>query len=186
MQITDDVIDFMDQMGIDSCYMVGESMGSMVTQAVAFTSPERVKKIALISTFASLSDTPEGLDKTLKEYEEWTKGNINLEEFVPNYRDYKEQEFFPVALEIMNNWPLHCWLAGWRGMELSDNRNFLQYIKAPTIIFWGTEDEVVSPSMKREVMGLMPDAKIVTYENRSHNLSQEIPNEIAEELKIFF
>ena len=40
--------------------------------------------------------------------------------------------------------------------------------------------------MKREVMGLMPDAKIVTYENRSHNLSQEIPNEIAEELKIFF
>ena len=186
MQMRDDVADFLEQMGIDSCYMVGESMGSMVTQAVAFTSPERVKKIALISTFASLSDTPEGLDKTLKEYEEWTKGDIDLEEFVPNYRDYKEQDFFPVALEIMNNWPLYCWLAGWRGMELSDNRNFLQYIKAPTIIFWGTEDEVVSPSMKREVMGLLPDAEIVICENRSHNLSQEIPDEVAEKIKIFF
>ena len=71
-------------------------------------------------------------------------------------------------------------------MELSDNRNYLQYIEAPTIIFWGTEDEVVSPSMKRETMGLLPDAKIVTYEGSSHNLSQEIPDEIAEEIKAFF
>ena len=186
MQIRDDVVDFLSQMGIDNCYMVGESMGSMVTQAVAFTSPERVKKIALISTFASLSDTPEGLDRTLREYTEWTKNDIDLEQFVPNYRAYKEQEFFPVALEIMNNWPLHCWLAGWRGMELSDNRNFLQYIKAPTIIFWGAEDEVVSPAMKQETSKLMSNAKVVVYENHTHNLSQEVPDEIAEELKVFF
>lgn len=53
-----DVIAFMDKLHIPAAYIVGHSMGSVITQEVALTYPNRVRGIVLIGSFANAKATP--------------------------------------------------------------------------------------------------------------------------------
>lgn len=53
-QHAEDIIAFMDAVGLNSACVLGHSMGSMIAQTVAFSEPNRVEKLVLASTMARM------------------------------------------------------------------------------------------------------------------------------------
>ncbi len=54
-----DAIAFMDQLGVDKVTLVGHSMGSMASQEIALTHPDRVERIVLVATSPGRGGRPE-------------------------------------------------------------------------------------------------------------------------------
>ncbi len=185
-QHAEDVVAFADAMGIDTFYLAGQSLGSMVAQFIAFSHPDRVRKLALISTFTRFDDTPEEIRESAANFEEWARGNIEDKDIWPSLDTFYDPEYPKYAKQLLATWPLRCYKASWWGMELADNTGFLQYIKCPVILMWGTNDDVVSTEHREEIKRLLPDAKVKIIEDKMHEVLQECPFEIAEELNNFF
>ena len=185
-QHAEDVIAFADAIGIDTFYLAGQSMGSITSQAIAFSYPERVRKVALISTFAGFKETPKEIKEFAANFKEWTKSGIDDRDFWPAIDTFYDPEYPKYAKQLLATWPLRCYKAAWWGMELANNTGFLQYIECPVYLMWGTRDNLVSIELQEEVKRLLPDAKLKMLEDRMHEVLQECPFEIAEELNEFF
>lgn len=54
--LADDVVALMDSLGIDAAHIVGQSLGSAITQQVAIDHPQRVKSVSLHSTWAKTDE----------------------------------------------------------------------------------------------------------------------------------
>ncbi len=185
-QYAEDVIAFADAVGIDTFYLAGHSMGSMTSQSIAFSYPKRVRKVALLSTFAGFKATPEEIREYVATFEDWAKNGIDERDFWPALDTFYDPEYPKYAKRLYATWPLRCYKAAWWGMELADNSGFLQYIECPVYLMWGTEDNLISAELQDEVKRLLPDAKLKMLEGRTHEILQECPIEIAEELNEFF
>lgn len=185
-QHAEDIAAFAEAMGIGTFYLAGQSLGSMVAQSVAFSYPHRVRKVALISTFTGFNDTPEEISGFAATFEQWAKGNIDDRDIWPSIDTFYDPEYPKYAKQLLATWPLRCYKAVWWGMELANNKGFLQYIKCPVHLMWGTKDDVVSIELQKEIKHLLPDAKLKILEGRMHEVLQECPFEIAEALNEFF
>ena len=185
-QHAEDVIAFADAVGINTSYLAGQSMGSIIAQSIAFSYPKRVRKIALISTFARFTETPEEIREFAANFTEWSKNGFNDKDVWPALDTFYDIEYTKYVKRFLLTWPLRCYKAGWWGMELVNNTGFLQYIECPVYLMWGTNDDVVSIELQEEVKKLLPDAKLKMLEGRMHEVLQECPFEIAEELNDFF
>ena len=185
-QHAEDVIAFADAIDIDTFYLAGQSMGSITSQAIAFSYPRRVRKVALISTFAGFRETPEEIREFAANFKDWTKNGIDDRDFWPAIDTFYDPDYPEYARALLSTWPLRCHKAAWWGMELANNTGFLQYIECPVYLMWGTNDNLVSIELQEEVKRLLPDAKLKMLEGRMHEVLQECPFEIAEELNEFF
>ncbi len=185
--MSDDIISFADKMGLDRFYVGGCSMGSMIAQAVAYKLGDRVLGVLLASSMCHRFETPEQTRATLEEFRHMAcNPDITLDEHIPRHAYYEDTEFAAEMYKSLLKWPEHCWIAGWLGLMNCDNRNFLQFITAPVLVAWGGDDAFVTPEMRDEMRELLPAARFVEYEGVSHEMQQEKPSLLAEDIKRFF
>ncbi len=186
LQHAEDITDFVDQMGIDKFYLIGQSMGGMISQTIAFTIPDRVIKLALVSTGARFHHSPVELRELDETFTEYSRKIPALEEWYSEAKYIEDKEFYKHHYAELKKWPGYCWKAAWWGMELVDNTAFLQYITAPVIAFWGTADPIFTEKYQEEVQNLLPSAKYIFFENQEHDLMSLVPNELGKHIKEFF
>lgn len=182
----EDLLAFADNMGLETFFLSGQSMGSMASQYVAFSHPERVRKLALISSMCWFHSTPEEFNDALANLKRYTENPPKLEEELPTVSTFTDQEFGPVFYKEMLEWPMHARLAAWRGMLMTDHRRFLQYIEAPALIIWGENDDLITQEYKSEFKRLMPEAQYIELPGGSHEIQQEQPDKISEKVTEFF
>lgn len=186
LQHAEDITDFIDQMGIDRFYLVGQSMGGMISQIIAFTIPDRVIKLALVSTGARFHHSPEELRELNETFSEYSSKTPALEDWYSEAKYIEDKDFYKPHYAELKKWPEYCWKAAWWGMELQDNTPFLQYITAPTIAFWGTADPIFTEKYQKEVQKLLPIAKYIFFEEQEHDLMSLVPDELGRYIKAFF
>ena len=66
-----------------------------------------------------------------------------------------------------------------------DIREDVKKIKAPTFIFWGTNDEAVPVEDAKELESLIPDAGLVIYEGCTHYAYLEMLPQVIKVIRIF-
>ncbi len=60
-----------------------------------------------------------------------------------------------------------------RACESHDTREFLNKIKAPTLIMLGDNDKIASPKWSRELSEMIPDARLRVFDGLGHGFWRE-------------
>jgi len=185
-----DVIAFMDKKEIRDALVMGHSMGSMIAQNVAFSDPDRIRGVALLATFSHMHET----QKAVREVQDFynvldIQGSTDeelLRNFIPDSESLQDQSFVQGYLSTLKGLTGSGLSAAWFGMSMADNRNFLQFIKAPVFIGWGSEDAIFTKAYQDELREYLPDAKYEDFVGIAHEIPTEIPKHAAEAVNGFF
>jgi pimeloyl-ACP methyl ester carboxylesterase len=162
-----DVLAFMDRRGIQRAHLVGASMGSLVAQEVALSHPERVQRLVLIGTaagtagnsavedfmLAGLTEGPwreelvrKGVEFPAGAYHRvptdadtgavrWMLANFVVEPLA-------DPALLAVLVQETVRIPIGTWLGVPRALSTYDNAERLAALTAPTLVIWGTQDNV--------------------------------------------
>ncbi|MBK8031772.1 MAG: alpha/beta hydrolase [Chloroflexi bacterium] len=203
-----DVAGLIDAAGREQAYVVGHDWGAAVAWMTAIRHAERVKKLAILNVphpkimletvrsspaqmlkswyigFFQLPVLPElfssagefyfSAQALLQTSKPGTFSDADITEYI---RAWKQ----PGALSSMINW--------YRAMgRRLDDGAFLNNarVTVPTIIIWGAQDRFLQREMAQESTTLCDDARVIYFEDATHWVQHEKPNEVNALLSEFF
>lgn len=203
-----DVAGLIDAAGREQAYVVGHDWGAAVAWMTAIRHAERVKKLAILNVphpkimletvrsspaqmlkswyigFFQLPVLPElfssagefyfSAQALLQTSKPGTFSDADITEYI---RAWKQ----PGALSSMINW--------YRAMgRRLDDGAFLNNarVTVPTIIIWGAQDRFLQREMAQESTTLCDDSRVIYFEDATHWVQHEKPNEVNALLSEFF
>lgn len=189
-----DLAGLLDALQVPKINVVGLSLGGVVAQEFALNYPERLEKMALISTF------PGGDPWLATLAGEWAKlyEKLGVAEFqrmvnlwLFTWRTYQNR---PVFLETLvkrvsatHNGPGAAGFA--RQSHVSVQHNVLDRlpeITAPTLVLVGDEDIVTPPRVARQLAEGIPNARLEIIPGAGHGGVAETPEPFNRQLMQFF
>lgn len=168
----------LDATGVEQAHVYGVSMGGLVAQELALTSPRRVKSLILGCTGAQDgSYRPRG-------------GRGSLLRFVPRrlvlrllpgvvtkalYGVSPPPESVREDLAILASTPAPRWVIDQqaRAIEAFESHSRVSSLRVPTLVLHGTHDRVVPLARGEELAALIPGACLCVLANAGHNYLTE-------------
>lgn len=184
--LANDVDGFMDAMGLETADVVGHSLGSMTAATLAAYYPDRVNRLVLISTAATVP----------AEAADWLWENVSTMEhpidpdgeFMMNWYwnpTPVDEDFLSRERVESAQTPETTWMGVLRALTLTDWTKMARHIEAPTLILWGDEDSLFGSESQAQVQHILPQAKHVTYEGYGHNMFWEVPERVGQDIAEF-
>jgi 3-oxoadipate enol-lactonase len=207
-EMADDAAVVLDAVGVERAHVVGMSLGGLVAQELALARPARVASLALLATFAHADLTlrqtaDDGVASTTGAdlpslVEALSRGAANVDFFVvfayltklvfsPAYlKDERAylQSFFARSLQYGISID---GLAGQIQAVLAhDARERLVNLNAPTLVAFGTSDELVPPALTRVLASKIRGSRLVEILNGPHGLNFESAETVNKLLSEWF
>ena len=180
-----DLAAFMEAKGIAKADIVGHSLGSMIAQNFAVNYPEKVNRLVLESSALVEFDS---LGRDLYDAAVAFGDDQPDDQFMdawyanPNPVD---QDFLKREMRESKNIPPHAWRAITKGAACSFLTPFMDELKAPTLILWGSADSFFGDASQESLKKALPKADFIAYENIGHNIQWEIPEKMAKDILAF-
>ena len=178
-----DIASFMDNLSIDKADIVGHSLGGTVAQALAVNYPEKVEQLVLESTFP-VESGDSMMYETILEFGDNPPDDAFMNNWYSNPNPVDE-EFLSYAMEESQALPAYNWQQIAKGSGSSDLIPFMDELDSPTLILWGSEDELAGKEQQDELEQLIADADLIEYEGNGHNIQWEIPEKMAQDVQDF-
>jgi 4,5:9,10-diseco-3-hydroxy-5,9,17-trioxoandrosta-1(10),2-diene-4-oate hydrolase len=180
----------LEELGIDTAHLVGNSYGGAAALRLALDTPHRVGKLVLmgpggIGTTRGLP-TP-GLKRLLSYYGGNGPSRDKLETFIRNYLVYDggsvPDELIELRYqasidpEVVADPPLRrpsgptALRTLWR-MDFTRDRR-LRHLRTPTLVLWGRGDKVNRPAGGPTLLNLLPNAQLVMTSDTGHWMQWE-------------
>lgn len=180
----------LDELGIDTVHLVGNSYGGSAALRLALDTPHRVGRLVLmgpggIGTTRGLPTA--GLKKLLSYYGDDGPSRERLASFLRNYLVYDgaavPDELIDLRYaasidpEVVANPPLRrpsgplALRTLWRMDLTRDNR--LKRLTTPTLVLWGRDDKVNRPTGGPMLLNLMPNAELIMTSHTGHWMQWE-------------
>jgi pimeloyl-ACP methyl ester carboxylesterase len=182
-----DTLAVLDAVGLERAHVVGTSLGGMVAQELVLVHPERVTKLVLACT------TPGSLraypipDRTLAVFAAFPALPLEeaLHRFVENALADETVRTRPELVEEIYRYRLahrpdpQAWQ--WQGAAGMGHDAFerVREIQVPTLVFTGTEDNVVDPRNSDLLAAAIPGARLERFEGLGHLFFWEDPERFA-------
>ena len=164
---------FASNLGLEKFYLVGHSLGGGVALDYALKSPQKIKKLVLVSSlclgreiafWVRLMSIP-GLLRSLGLLTisilkgiKWLAERLNPAEFI--------MPLSPASMTIGGN------IMTFRQQSLVlENR--LSEVAVPTLLVWGARDPIVPVRHAYQAAKVIPDCRVKVFENRGHNVHRE-------------
>jgi pimeloyl-ACP methyl ester carboxylesterase len=180
-----DVAALLDGLGIEKASVVGHSLGSMVAQALAINYPEKVDKVVLESSALVAFDS---LGRDIYDAALGFGENPPDDEFMEGWYSNPnpvDQDFLRREMAESKGLPPHAWRAIAKGAAASDLTHFMDELKAPTLILWGSADGFFGAEAQALLKKALPSAASIDYEGTGHNIHWEIPQKMAADVAAF-
>src|SRR3984957_10004630 len=188
--LADTIRGLIDELGLASAHLIGNSYGGAAALRLALDTPRRVDKLVLMGPggIGTTRGAPTaGLKSLLSYYSGTGPSRDKLETFIRNYLVY-EGASIPDALietrytasidpEVVADPPLRrpsgpmALRTLWR-MDLTRDRR-LKQLATPTLVLWGRDDKVNRPAGGPMLANLMPNADLVMTSRTGHWLQWE-------------
>jgi non-heme chloroperoxidase len=184
-----DVDAFMDALSIEEATLVGGSGGAFIAQRVALDYPQRVSRLVLMSSGATLVDNEAvmGLGEQMLALEDPISP-----EFVREFQESMmyhpgPDEFLDTVVSESLKLPARVWRDYWEGVVLTPNDHAarLGEIDAPTLILWGEQDVVFSREDQKQLAGAIPGATLGVYPDTGHAVHWDRPEQVVRDLEAF-
>ena len=183
------ISDFIDGLGLEKVYLVGSSMGGMISVEFAVKYSEKLDKLVLVSTAARLISSSEEV----------------IMEWITSFKEKGFETFFQKEVETIfhpkflkeNSWVIGLLRDVWQGRTLDtiewavkglskwDRLSELDKISCPTLIVHGEDDKIVPVEEAYEIHKHIRDSEIHVYKETGHALIAEKVNEFNELVKSF-
>jgi len=186
-QLGQDVIDLLDQLGIDQAYFCGLSMGGLIGQWLGVNRPDRIRKLVLSNTGAKIGDndrwngriatiTERGLETIVDEtMERW---------FTDAFRTNRPERVAETRAMFVGSHRAG-YAACCAAIRDADFRKQLDRIPVETLVITGEEDPVTNVEQAEFLVSHIPSARLNLLPTR-HLASTELPQEYAQLLIDFF
>jgi 3-oxoadipate enol-lactonase len=173
-EIARGVLTLLDELGIERASFCGLSLGGMVGQWLGANAPERIERLVIACTGASLGTRElyderaalvrrEGVDVVVDgARERW---------FTPSFRDSEEANRI---IDELREIPREGYAACAEAVGAFDFRADLGRIAPPTLVIVGEEDSVTPPDVVAE-LATIPGSRVVTIPRAAHLASVEQP-----------
>jgi len=167
----DDTAGLLEELGIASAHVYGQSFGGMVAVELALTLPERVLSLVLAATHAGFSRrVPVGSRGKVPKDRPYLA--LYSEAFT---REHPEHIAEDILVGSQNPQPLNAGRRQWQAIEDWDAWDRLHLIDRPTLILHGTEDRMVAVENARLIAERIPHAELVLLEGVGHVYHSEQP-----------
>ena len=187
-----DALGLMDQLGIERAHVLGKSLGGAIAQQMVLQQPERVRSLAMTSTFGKL-----GL--RAQDMVSWWLGSARamgvnrcflagLLTYFYTERYYENnREKLNASLEVMLqvHRPLHGYLNTGNALLTHDVMDRLGEISCPTQILIGQNDIITSVEHSQALAAAIPNAELRVYEDTWHGFMSERPDAFETMLQFF-
>ena len=187
--MADDALGLLSALNIEGAHVVGISMGAMIAQSMAITSPERV--LSLTSIMSTTGNPKVG------------RMALRLLRLLPRLARADEQHFVDNQVEIFRHisGPAFDAIEGRAIIEADTARSYcpdgtvrqtmaiiaspdrtpqLRRLDIPTLVIHGLVDPLVQPSGGMATTSAVPGARLVMYPDMGHDLPAARLNEIAD------
>lgn len=180
-----DIASFMEKLQIEEADIVGHSLGSMIGQTFAINYPDKVTNLILeASTPVNVEYFGNGLYEAAVGFGENQPDDEFMEGWYSNPNPVDE-EFLSYEMKESQALPPYDWRQITKGFSFSNLLPFMDELKSPTLILWGTEDSFFGKEHQDELKSLIPHADFISYEGIGHNIQWEIPEKMAADIRDF-
>jgi pimeloyl-ACP methyl ester carboxylesterase len=181
---TQDLILFIDALGLGKAHLVGHSMGSFIAQSFAAIHPHRVEKLVLIGSAPCAVGNPVLLE--IKPLIDALEDPLERD-FVSGFQAIGNPvpaEFMEMIISETMKVPARVWRSACAGLMQADLRPILHSVAAPTLIMWGNQDTIFMRRDQETLLSLIPDSRLKEFD-AGHALHWEKPMEAAAALESF-
>jgi pimeloyl-ACP methyl ester carboxylesterase len=187
-----DALGLLDALEIERADVVGVSMGGVIAQEIAIRHPERVRRLALLSTYTSgdprgtaIFDGQALLRRTLSR-EDYCRATFWS---VYTYADYGREGFIDemVRRTAGNDlWqPQEAYERHVRAVLSANTESRLKQIVAPTLILSGADDILTPMRFQTLLAREIPDNRLRIVEGAGHGMIWSHPERVVEEIGAF-
>jgi pimeloyl-ACP methyl ester carboxylesterase len=192
--MADDVLHLMDRLHIDRAHVVGYSMGGMIAQILAATSPHRILSLTSLMS----SGGQHWIDCAPSARAAMARSICAVADEAECVRRYVEdsQVFagpsFPIDLDALaiharialarSYRPAGTWRQALAIRHGGDRRTLLSMIAAPTLFVHGDADTCISPGQAVEGHALVSGSSMLMIPGAGHDLHPDIVPLLAERL----
>lgn len=165
-----DAIGFLDALEIERATVVGHSLGSFVAQALTIAHPERVERLVLVGSAATVKSNP-GLSEFLRTVAEWSEppDRALIREFqTSTVHAPIDESFLDAVVAESSKVPLHVWQAALAGLLEAGLTDRLAEIRRPTWVVWGERDALFARSDQDALLQRIPNATLSVYADVGH------------------
>ena len=177
-------------MGIEKANFIGHSMGGWIVTLLSYESPEKVNKIINVAgggtstrPLQSMVEFKVPTEEQIREQfiHRFPEGTVEIDELVATFVKKNSLpghgEAFAGVMRHMTNPDTRLRYNTLRRMPL---------IKAPTLVCWGTDDQVNDYEMGKLTASSIPGARLETFEGIGHMLPQQSAEEFNKTALEFF
>ena len=167
--------------------LAGHSMGGYIAFEIMRQAPERIAKLALINTQAR-PDTPEATTRRRDHIARAQAGGYHaiLDELFPGFvHPARQGEAFlhQLVRDMGDDVGAEAFVRQQNAiMSRPDSRPALAWIKCPTLVLTGDEDNTIPNSLSKEMAEGIPAAKLVVLPHCGHLPQVEQPQATADAL----
>jgi pimeloyl-ACP methyl ester carboxylesterase len=166
----DDTFAVMDEVGLASAHLYGQSFGGMVALEAALTHPERVRSVVLAATHAGHRGAVPAPRDPVPKGEPWRSL------YAPGFPD-EHPEHVAEDLRIGAQAAPHP-LGGrrqWEAIQAWDATDRLGEVAVPALILHGTQDRLIAPANAEVLARGIPGAELGWLEGAGHLYHSEQP-----------
>jgi 3-oxoadipate enol-lactonase len=168
------LLGLLDDLGVERVSFCGLSLGGMVGQWLGVSAPERIERLVLACTGASLGEKAmydERAERVRRDGLDVVVDGARERWFTPSFRDSEEAVRI---IEDLRSIPPEGYAACCEAVGAFDFRGDVQRIAAPTLVLFGEEDPVTAPPVIDELAAI-PHARVVGLAHAAHLANVEQP-----------
>lgn len=182
-----DLTALLDALDIDRCWLVGTSSGGYLAQQLAVEHPHRVRGMVLVGSPSTLQGpVPLPLSEALSSFHDpVTRADVDALQAALPFHGPVPDTFIEDQMTAALSIPRHVWLAGIEGLVGAVPPIEAGRIGVPTLILWGSEDDLLPASQADDLAAAIQGSQLVVYEHTGHLVLWEQPERVARDIAAF-
>jgi 3-oxoadipate enol-lactonase len=180
-ELGEDLVALLDGLGIGRVSLCGLSLGGMVGMWLASRQPERVERLALISTSARLGPPELWTERAAVARTEGTAALTEMQVSRWFTRSFRERapEAVAAVLAMLAATPGEGYAGCCEAIRAMDLRADLPAITAPTLVVVATGDPATPPAHAEVIAAGIGHAKLELVDDAAHIVSVEQPERVT-------
>lgn len=180
-----DIMATLDRLGIERAIWVGHSMGGYITMAAWRLAPQRVARLALVST-NHLADTDEARQKRYDIAKEVSKTGSAEPAINPNLfasTTSLDAPYVKRTFDLMRKTSPVGVIGSLLGMaSRPDSTETLKSINVPSLVIGGADEQLIPAERAKEMADLLPNGQLVMMDKAGHMPMLEQPEAVSDAL----
>ncbi len=155
-----DLVWLLDRLGVQTCYLVGISMGGVIAQEFAIRHRDRLAGLALMATRGKGARTGEERASAGERDGIASQLPVTLSRwFSPGFLAVNGPEVRHVR-RLLLSWNVQAWASGWRAIGNANTVGRLALSPVPTLCIAGESDASSPPHVLQAIADVLPDAAL--------------------------